>query len=87
MPDSFGSDALPSHGAASQTMQPAPVAPRNVQQRRNPVNHTDLASVLELIEEVDSCAHAGAQTSKLYKFMLGNRSTMIQCIFLLRRAV
>ena len=42
-------------------MQPAPAAPRNVQQRRNPVNHTDLASVLELLEEVDACAHTGEQ--------------------------
>ncbi len=42
-------------------MEPAPAAPRSVQQRRNPVNHTDLASVLELIEEVDSSAHTGAR--------------------------
>ena len=60
-PDSFEPEAHRSFGDGSPTPQPAPVAPRNVQQRRNPVNHTDLASVLELIEEVDNSAHTGVQ--------------------------
>ena len=35
---------------------------RMVRQRRNPTNHTDLASVLELIEEVDATSHDGVHT-------------------------
>ena len=35
---------------------------RAVRQRRNPADHTDLASVLELIEEVDAAAHDGVHT-------------------------
>ncbi len=61
--DSFEPEALRSYDNGSLTLEPAPAAPRNVQQRRNPVNHTDLASVLELIEELDGSAHTGA-TSK-----------------------
>ena len=34
-------------------------AQRSVRQRRNPPNHTDLASVLELIEDMDAAAHDG----------------------------
>lgn len=40
--------------------EPPPEAQRSVRQRRNPPNHTDLASVLELIEDVDAAAHQGS---------------------------
>lgn len=40
-----------------------PEAQRSVRQRRNPTNHTDLASVLELIEEVDAAAHEGGRAT------------------------
>ena len=63
--DSFGLDELSSQRGGSPALQPASATPRNVQQRRNPVDHTDLASVLELIEEIDDGAHTGDAPSLL----------------------
>jgi hypothetical protein len=57
--ESFGLDERQTQRADSPATQPASATPRNVQQHRNPINHTDLASVLELIDEVDNSAHTG----------------------------
>ena len=66
--DSFGLDERQRQRTVSPATQPASATPRNAQQRRNPANHTDLASVLELIDEVDNGAHTG-DASMLHHLM------------------